>query len=457
MREACCWAAHRFIPACAGNSQEGRFRTPCETGSSPRVRGTPAGGPAPLLDRRFIPACAGNSAGGGGERAHVAVHPRVCGELQLAALQLAVAFGSSPRVRGTRGRRRRLARRHRFIPACAGNSPDKTPPNAWLNGSSPRVRGTRLAGDGKVGLRRFIPACAGNSWSLRTWGSALPVHPRVCGELGFWSQCYDNQYGSSPRVRGTRQMKRPQIVSVRFIPACAGNSAQARLGHKNSNGSSPRVRGTLRREPMGCPPDRFIPACAGNSPRRPPPRGAWPVHPRVCGELRPRPHLGLCLTGSSPRVRGTRQSVCLSSIIFRFIPACAGNSKNASTSALLAFGSSPRVRGTLLPSQTPMDARRFIPACAGNSLGTETVRTKGFGSSPRVRGTRIRLGHRLVGRRFIPACAGNSAAVALAPARPTVHPRVCGELAETLDTSSSGVRFIPACAGNSFAWPSTRR
>ena len=51
------------------------------------------------------------------------------------------------------------------------------------------------------------------------------VHPRVCGELGAvarWSKVGD---GSSPRVRGTRLRFEDDAVVVRFIPACAGNSA----------------------------------------------------------------------------------------------------------------------------------------------------------------------------------------------------------------------------------------
>ena len=49
------------------------------------------------------------------------------------------------------------------------------------------------------------------------------VHPRVCGEhidiniLNFYSR------GSSPRVRGTFLSPLPTGVTLRFIPACAGN------------------------------------------------------------------------------------------------------------------------------------------------------------------------------------------------------------------------------------------
>ena len=53
---------------------------------------------------------------------------------------------------------------------------------------------------------------------------------------------------------------------------------------------------------------------------------AVPVHPRVCGE---QDHFALVAVGhvgSSPRVRGTDKLALVERQVFRFIPACAGNS-----------------------------------------------------------------------------------------------------------------------------------
>ena len=194
---------------------------------------------------------------------------------------------------------------YRFIPACAGNS---VVPSArarstsvhprvcgelsslgWLiraiTGSSPRVRGTH-GQKAKAGQSvRFIPACAGNSrWPLCRW---LVLH------------------GSSPRVRGTRLDDAFQERQRRFIPACAGNSVALGVLGSAHHGSSPRVRGTPADVSNGACSRRFIPACAGNSTGRWWMRAWWPVHPRVCGELS---KLGSWLrpaAGSSPRVRGT--------------------------------------------------------------------------------------------------------------------------------------------------------
>ena len=91
------------------------------------------------------------------------------------------------------------------------------------------------------------------------------------------------------------------------------------------------------------------------------------VHPRVGREhLSYRLSMDL-LTGSSPRGRGTR-SICFSlSIIYRFIPAWAGN-----TWVHLGAGKSttvhPRVgRGTHWTMLKQQWTLRFIPAWAGNT------------------------------------------------------------------------------------------
>ena len=173
-------------------------------GSSPRVRGTRHPHRSWQQAHRFIPACAGNSTTASTSRIPSAVHPRVCGELPV--------------------HHRHARRRVRFIPACAGNSVNARSSWAVLTvhprvcgelsetaspylapaGSSPRVRGTR---GGHVLIRRqfrFIPACAGNSNAGRRVGQRIAVHPRVCGELLAHDRDDPDYDGSSPRVRGTR-------------------------------------------------------------------------------------------------------------------------------------------------------------------------------------------------------------------------------------------------------------
>ena len=176
----------------------------CSGGSSPRVRGTHHARRRGRRQPRFIPACAGNSGGRPSRRRRPPVHPRVCGELSKPWLVAVASPGSSPRVRGTPTANRAHRAGGRFIPACAGNSacPPPSPSSPTVH---PRVCGELPGGSGRgQARRRFIPACAGNSngplaQGLTNVGSsprvrgtrgchagprpALPVHPRVCGEL----------------------------------------------------------------------------------------------------------------------------------------------------------------------------------------------------------------------------------------------------------------------------------
>ena len=174
----------------------------------------------------------------------VTVHPRVCGEQAALVTWASIRFGSSPRVRGTVDLRDIMFTHRRFIPACAGNSrparqprppgpvhprvcgeqPRYSPLDSFRPGSSPRVRGTGPGSDRSEGRHRFIPACAGNS-RVRTSGFVhSKVHPRVCGEQSEdRSDCFRHA-GSSPRVRGTADRNFRGWLLKRFIPACAGNS-----------------------------------------------------------------------------------------------------------------------------------------------------------------------------------------------------------------------------------------
>ena len=213
----------RFIPACAGNTaRRGRQRAcpavhprvcgehlrstqqaPSGGGSSPRVRGTLLCLRRPWLCCRFIPACAGNTWPAGTSPGKRAVHPRVCGEHIATHQRISEIGGSSPRVRGTHGRRSLPPMCWRFIPACAGNTMDSATRSTLIRGSSPRVRGTLAPPKRRFVRRRFIPACAGNTWFGTRNSPGRTVHPRVCGEHFFNFRRTKCPTGSSPRVRGT--------------------------------------------------------------------------------------------------------------------------------------------------------------------------------------------------------------------------------------------------------------
>ena len=173
---------------------------------------------------RFIPACAGNTASEPILNLVTPVHPRVCGEHPMKICHECQAIGSSPRVRGTRRSAGSRIRSHRFIPACAGNT--------RRSASTPRT---------------------------------APVHPRVCGEHSIRCNLQGQDFGSSPRVRGTLLRWRKRAATPWFIPACAGNTAR-RFSVLSSLPVHPRVCGEHSSIPsIGLPTRRFIPACAGNT------------------------------------------------------------------------------------------------------------------------------------------------------------------------------------------------
>ncbi len=334
----------RFIPACAGNTTafdggvgkaavhprvRGEHASRCSTtlmsaGSSPRARGTQLGKIAAPLRGRFIPACAGNTRPRNPGLRRGPVHPRVRGEHVRMLEPPHRSSGSSPRPRGTLlaiGADEPVAR---FIPACAGNTllalpgilntpvhprvrgehrraPDH---RRALPGSSPRARGTPGPAAMAATQRRFIPACAGNTNGAADTSTRMAVHPRVRGEHHPAGHGGMQAGGSSPRARGTLFSVLADIPSVRFIPACAGNTGWAgqdwdtatvhpRVRGEHSmalrisrswRGSSPRARGTQRQDGHAGLLARFIPACAGNTCTVIQVSTDAPVHPRVRGE-----------------------------------------------------------------------------------------------------------------------------------------------------------------------------
>ena len=188
-------------------------------------------------------------------------------------------------------------------------------------------------------------------------------------------------------MRGTLKRKDGGTANVRFIPAYAGNALRCSPRTSASPGSSPRMRGTQEVQPRGLDDVRFIPAYAGNAYRFPPSLNSTPVHPRVCGERRTRGGGLSASSGSSPRMRGTPRTWGHWFFHNRFIPAYAGNAGVFSswadsetvhprvcgerqctvTREVCVSGSSPRMRGTRGKPRKRGGIHRFIPAYAGNA------------------------------------------------------------------------------------------
>ena len=218
-------------------------------------------------------------------------------------------------------------------------------------------------------------------------------------------------------------------------------------GRRAACGSSPRLRGTRDSPAVSGAGGRFIPAFAGNTAPRTSVVILTPVHPRVCGEHQHSYADADVIAGSSPRLRGTRTDPRRTGFPPRFIPAFAGNTIRAG-SASRPPAVHPRVCG-----EHNVTHKKYAEKC---------------GSSPRLRGTRRPATEHRLDQRFIPAFAGNTANRPGGSGPPPVHPRVCGEhgpccsgnerpcgssprlrgTPATTATYSSRWRFIPAFAGN---------
>jgi len=238
-----------------------------------------------LKQVRFIPAHAGNTNSASDLVRDSSVHPRACGEHTGSRVKRSTGCGSSPRMRGTRCRRRSAEDPGRFIPAHAGNTlaigkacaitpvhPRACGEHSATNspalpkrGSSPRMRGTLKHFLRNRAFERFIPAHAGNTGVKQSGRSHSSVHPRACGEHSAPTVSAKGASGSSPRMRGTRSAAMSSIAVIRFIPAHAGNTR--RIG----SATTPRS-----------------------------------VHPRACGEHTHSATASTSSDGSSPRMRGTR-------------------------------------------------------------------------------------------------------------------------------------------------------
>ena len=172
---------------------------------------------------------------------------------------------------------------------------------------------------------RLIPAPAGNTSAPSASASRLPAHPRACGEHNHHTPSMHVTNGSSPRLRGTHPKSAPGPGCGRLIPAPAGNTCpgssclSCRPAHPRAcgehrwiigargpvTGSSPRLRGTRGGLLCHLEQRRLIPAPAGNTSPLPRSCSSPPAHPRACGEHIPALCPGDIFAGSSPRLRGT--------------------------------------------------------------------------------------------------------------------------------------------------------
>ena len=237
------------------------------------------------------------------------------------------------------------------------------------------------------GLDGLIPARAGSTpaWKLVRWSRW--AHPRPCGEHDDQSGQPGWFLGSSPPVRGAPVIQEWALMVTGLIPARAGSTTSIRPrsirtrahprpcgehgGGRNSEslgeGSSPPVRGALTKAGVPLFAPGLIPARAGSTLLTARLSPAWRAHPRPCGEHVPAARPTLCLSGSSPPVRGAPHARPVHPRAYGLIPARAGSThlrvrrevggrahprpcgEHACVArrSRAAMGSSPPVRGAL--------------------------------------------------------------------------------------------------------------
>ena len=267
------------------------------------------------------------------------------------------------------------------------------------------MRGNPQTGVDGGSVARSIPACAGEPPHHAPGAPQTRVYPRVCGGTTLRYAASAGFQGLSPRVRGNRPAGDGDDGGGGSIPACAGEppwhalqraidgvyprvcggTLSGSTGDDANRGLSPRVRGNRRGVMMSSAPAGSIPACAGEPLALPGRNGFRTVYPRVCGgTCRPSgPAPGR--RGLSPRVRGNPGRLQFSGSQFRSIPACAGEPPSTDPA-----GYAPTV---------------YPRVCGGTrKCGKETRPASGL--SPRVRGNPHFLAPFRVYVRSIPACAG---------------------------------------------------
>ena len=334
--------------------------------------------------------------------------------------------------------------------------------------------------------RRIIPAHAGQTLSVCLAAVAASDHPRACGANDAGGAGVAALHGSSPRMRGKLIIVVPVHATQRIIPAHAGQTCGIRLGSGRCSdhpracganaparfqlagvaGSSPRMRGKRQVQKHNEFRGRIIPAHAGQTSASSASSSPTTDHPRACGANQGQRHPSRRLPGSSPRMRGKLLGQLANRIHRRIIPAHAGQTRRCVVTqdfsadhpracgansvgvgvAPVELGSSPRMRGKLPVIHRDETNDRIIPAHAGQTPSLEMPQymtsdhpracganptdsqpsSRLAGSSPRMRG---KLGHchRRYGRaRIIPAHAGQTFGSQSSIGTMPDHPRACG-------------------------------
>ena len=176
------------------------------------------------LSVRFIPAGAGNTLFVARRLMSISVYPRWRGEHAVQNFLKRFNCGLSPLARGTHTPLSNSCDLPTVYPRWRGEHIDPEQQYAQTDGLSPLARGTPSACNSASLSVRFIPAGAGNTIKKLFCVSFRSVYPRWRGEHFYSVNNRSLIVGLSPLARGTPAVGTVKLRYCRFIPAGAGNT-----------------------------------------------------------------------------------------------------------------------------------------------------------------------------------------------------------------------------------------
>ena len=255
-------------------------------GSSPLARGLPGPRGAPAGGAGIIPARAGFTALAVGRAPLDRDHPRSRGVYRGLVPSANARVGSSPLARGLPTKPQAVARRILDHPRSRGVYVRIAVRGRRSAGSSPLARGLLARLRQCVSYVRIIPARAGFTDDRGPPDRGPRDHPRSRGV--YWSKIIHAQEGegSSPLARGLLTPAAADLTAARIIPARAGFTPRARRrsapgpDHPRSRGVYGQRTPCTRRSGGSSPLARGLRAWSTGRPTR------WADHPRSRGVYR---------------------------------------------------------------------------------------------------------------------------------------------------------------------------
>ena len=318
-----CEGNSTVYPRPRGGAYRGSGDRKCRSGLSPPTRGSRSRSPRSAKPGGSIPAHAGEPAQRTKPCTRPWVYPRPRGGAHSSIGDTPLSEGLSPPTRGSRLLSCYPLHAVGSIPAHAGEPVQQSGRQAGFavyprprggaevaeliersrTGLSPPTRGS-LPLDGRRALRqRSIPAHAGEPWRTVPSPSAAAVYPRPRGGAAHGHSEVTVYPGLSPPTRGSPLITRGELVSVRSIPAHAGEPKDMASTHHQATvyprprggassalscrllhgGLSPPTRGSRHDAARRRRKQWSIPAHAGEPGQRAPARHLRTVYPRPRG------------------------------------------------------------------------------------------------------------------------------------------------------------------------------